>query len=347
MRPSFLLATVLGTLTLAAWTHAARAAPAISCPQPEFNFGEAESGLDVHGEFVIRNDGDAPLTISKVLPGCGCTTARMSTDIIAPGQQGVLSATVSLKLQKGAQRKEIVLASNDPKNPRTVVYLVGTATYPFSITPERLAFGPVDAHAGASRTIDLASGPKGKPIRVTALEVGDPNSVLAALEEVVAGESYRIRVTLKPPLSPGDFQSFVRVRTDNKNVPLVGVAITATVAGELAVAPGQLRVLDPKDKAGVTQYVVVKGASVKEFRILSVVSPDPSVKVDVLPIDAGTYRIRVANLFPTPSLEGKLLLINTDVPGMPVVRIPVRVVNQGHAPASVTATSMPAPAPGR
>lgn len=67
--------TALGMAMMLA-SQTAWAAPKIACPEPEFKFGEKESGLNVEASFVIRNEGDQPLQIGKVLPGCGCTSAK-------------------------------------------------------------------------------------------------------------------------------------------------------------------------------------------------------------------------------------------------------------------------------
>src|SRR5579884_1138275 len=151
---SVVVLTALSSLMLA---RNLQAAPKISCPDPEFKFGIVESGLDVQATFTIRNDGDEPLVVSKVLPGCGCTTARIADNTIQPGKETTINATLSLKLQKGDLRKEVVIDSNDPAVPRTVIYIVGTAVYPFTLNPEKMFFGPVDAHAGESRTIDVTA----------------------------------------------------------------------------------------------------------------------------------------------------------------------------------------------
>ena len=72
------------------------AAPKLACDEPEYRFGELDSSETVKHDFVIRNEGDEPLKITRVRPDCGCTLARLKDKTIAPGKQTSLSARLSL-----------------------------------------------------------------------------------------------------------------------------------------------------------------------------------------------------------------------------------------------------------
>ena len=72
--------------------------------------------------FVVRNDGDAPLTISRAYTTCGCTTAEVSADEIPPGK----AVTVELVFDAGFHdsagqtvRRGVILENNDPDQPQT------------------------------------------------------------------------------------------------------------------------------------------------------------------------------------------------------------------------------------
>ena len=65
-------------------------APHISFGEPEFDFGKIKANELVRHEFVFTNAGNGLLEISKVVPGCGCTTVTATNRPIAPGKTGVI-----------------------------------------------------------------------------------------------------------------------------------------------------------------------------------------------------------------------------------------------------------------
>ncbi len=306
------------------------AGPKIGSPQPEFDFGDRESGTNVTGTFKITNEGDEPLVISKLLPGCGCTSAKITQETIPPGGEATITAVLSLKFQKGAQRKNVVIKSNDPDNPNYTVYLVGRAVSPIRIEPDRLDLGEIDAHAGGVRTIELvAPGPE-KAFEITSVEVGDKESLAARFEEVEKGMAYRVHVTLSKEMTPGKYHSFVRIRTTNPQFNLIGVALTATVVGELTVEPSEIKIFDPKDSDGVARHIDVGPGKVSSFKVLGVQAPDPTLFTQVFEVD-GKYRVVIGGLKPSQEMEGKSIIIKTDVPQMSAIRIPIHVVKTGIA----------------
>lgn len=52
--------------------------------------GIAEADGRVSHDFTFTNTGDAPLLITDVICGCGCTSARWSAEAYAPGQSGIV-----------------------------------------------------------------------------------------------------------------------------------------------------------------------------------------------------------------------------------------------------------------
>ena len=57
------------------------------------NFGFLQLGIPASCSFTITNNGKKKVEIEKTWAGCGCTTPKISRNIIAPGQQAQLSVT--------------------------------------------------------------------------------------------------------------------------------------------------------------------------------------------------------------------------------------------------------------
>lgn len=66
----------------------------IEAPVVEHDFGTFKEGDgSVSHTFEIKNTGDAPLVITRVLSSCGCTTPSYSKEPIAPGKTGHIVVT--------------------------------------------------------------------------------------------------------------------------------------------------------------------------------------------------------------------------------------------------------------
>jgi hypothetical protein len=81
----------------------------------------------VRHDFVVRNTGAAPLLISDVVPGCGCSVATFPSQV-APGGEGVITLVVDLYREWAGHdvNKSAVVLTNDPASP--AVRLIMRAT---------------------------------------------------------------------------------------------------------------------------------------------------------------------------------------------------------------------------
>jgi hypothetical protein len=106
------------------------------------------------------------------------------------------------------------------------------------------------------------------------------------------------------------------------------------VATDLAATPEEI-VVAASTKGPVTRYIVVESPRNKFFEIKGVECPLPSVKVDVKRMETwGTakYGIEVSGLTPTSDLDSKALLVKTDMPSAPTLRIPLRISRPDTSP---------------
>jgi hypothetical protein len=100
--------------------------PKIEVPEKSFNFGLVGPYDVVEKEFIIRNTGEAPLTISRAYTTCGCTTAEISASVIPPGKV----ATVKLIFDAGYHdtsgqtvRRGLIIENNDPQRSQTEIWV--------------------------------------------------------------------------------------------------------------------------------------------------------------------------------------------------------------------------------
>lgn len=103
--------------------------PRIACDASELDFGNKSQTNIVRHAFVIKNEGQAPLTISRIHACCGANT-RLTTNSVSPQTNTVLELTLPLSGRSGPMHKSIYIHSNDPVNPIYQLKIKGNVVAP-------------------------------------------------------------------------------------------------------------------------------------------------------------------------------------------------------------------------
>ena len=130
------------------------ASPKIEVDKTTFDCGiVAEGKIDkLNARFVVKNVGDATLTISNVRPGCGCTVVKFDTTI-QPGKTGIISSTVNIaNYHAGAITKYMTVQSNASNSPSLQLSISATIKPVIDVSEQYLSLAP-----GKPHTIVLAS----------------------------------------------------------------------------------------------------------------------------------------------------------------------------------------------
>jgi len=101
-------------------------------PQPEiavseafFNFGSIGATEVARHDFIIANQGDAPLTIHRAYTTCGCTTAEFTSTVIPPGKVVVMTLVLDAgyhDVSGQTVRRGVIIENNDPNNPEIEIW---------------------------------------------------------------------------------------------------------------------------------------------------------------------------------------------------------------------------------
>jgi hypothetical protein len=299
-------------------------APIIFCEQPTFDFGAAESGQIITHEFVLTNRGTAQLDIGSVRPSCGCTVANISTQAVPPGGVARVTAQLNLAGRSGPQHKAITVDSNDPKQPQLTLMLSGNVADSILITPGQLIFGQLSHTSSTVAEVILSSG-NGQTFNITGVALAMPVFTTEVTPRE-AGKSYSITVRTKPPMTPGNYQSVMRISTDSPSKPAVDVLVAANVVGDLVVAPTEITLAEqPGQKA--TRFIVLRTSSGQPFAQPEVIAPDPGIGVQIFPFGINGYRVQLTNLPTEKAFDGKVITIRTAIESMKEITVPIRVLN--------------------
>ena len=299
-------------------------APRIACDESTFDFGTRDESEAVDHEFILRNTGTAPLAITQVRPGCGCTVAAWNSKTIEPGGQVALPARLKLQRMRGKQRKSIMVESNDPAQPFFRVWLTGTVSTELALEPSQVQLGDVSPTNPASQLVYLVSRVPGA--RITDVK-SDSNAFAAELLKEGEGDKRYsgIRVRTVPPLATGTHRGVLSVATDHPTATnRLTLTLSARVQGEVTGFPAQLTIRQKGD-ASAARAILIRPGTAKQFKILEVVPPVPEATATITAQGAGTYRIEIQNLKPSPEIDGKSVRILTDLTQMKEINVPIKV----------------------
>jgi hypothetical protein len=298
--------------------------PKIASDEPVFDFGLADNSQPIDHTFVIRNEGDTTLEISRVRPTCGCTVANITSKSLAPGETSEITTRLSLPGRTGRQTKILLVHSNDPDNPQYRLTLTGEMTTALQVEPVRHFIGQIQPGAKI-RVETRVTSTTDEPFSITGIEASVPD-MTAEVEAMEEGKSYRITTLAHAGDSPGLYQANLKILTDHPARKVIDIPINGQIVGDVLVAPQDIT-LSLQHETPVTRYIVLRPGTQPTFELVNVTTPDPDIKVNVFPFGENGYRIQLENITAQQDLDGKSVILTTSLPSSRELKVPFRIVN--------------------
>lgn len=189
-----------------------------------YNWGEVRlKDSPLKAKIKLTNVGTEELIIQNVKPSCGCTTAPLDKDKLAPGDTSTLE--VSMKISKGGRTmKNIRISSNDPDKPQENIRIQANVIELLSFVPSKyLRFK--DLEVGKESTTQLSIMNKDNtPVKITQENVSPENMIVVFKDSngnkmsgeasIAPGEKIDVIATVTPQ-SDGYFRATVDLKTDH------------------------------------------------------------------------------------------------------------------------------------
>ncbi|MCQ2287333.1 MAG: DUF1573 domain-containing protein [Bacteroidales bacterium] len=105
------------------------ASPKIVFEENVFNFDTIVQNCDGTHVFHFSNQGSVPLVISSAFSSCGCVVPEWPKEPISPNGQGEIKVKYNTS-KTGHFTKVIVVKSNDPASPKTILRINGVVIEP-------------------------------------------------------------------------------------------------------------------------------------------------------------------------------------------------------------------------
>lgn len=320
-----LCAVLLVATTLLAQAGQPKAVPV----EPIKDFGVVPKGETIVHDFVIRNEGDAPLQITDVRPACGCTVVDYDKTI-APGQTGKIHAEVDTATFNGAFAKSVGVFTNDPEHAMIELTVRAKAEPHISVKPGYARYIVVQGESKSGTIAQTLWAPDGTPFDVVKVESPYPFLAVTFREATpeervpdVQGKQWRVETTLSNDAPIGALADHFRITTNHPKQKLVAIPISGFVRPVLAVTPqkadfGTIELREPHNRT-----INVKNFATEPIKITGVEGTLPGLKTTVESLEEGReYAVRVT-LSPGMAkgpFDGKLT-IRTDSPKRPVIEI--------------------------
>lgn len=99
--------------------------PRIAIPNAFFDFGQIGAKAIVTRKFLVRNEGEAPLTISRAYTTCGCTTAEFTARVIPPGKLAMVTLTLNAgfhDVRGQTVKRGIIIENNDRRKSKAEIW---------------------------------------------------------------------------------------------------------------------------------------------------------------------------------------------------------------------------------
>jgi Protein of unknown function (DUF1573) len=167
--------------------------------------------------FKYENKGAKPINIKAVRTSCGCTTAALQKNDVAPGEKGEIVATLKIGDRTGLQKKTVTVETDDPQQPQTVLTLKANIAQLLELQP---AFVFWQSNEDPKPKTILAKA--GKDVTIKSLEVTssapelttkvEPGSTAGEFRIIVqpreTGHQVTANLTIKPDSSAGKAKVF-------------------------------------------------------------------------------------------------------------------------------------------
>jgi hypothetical protein len=233
---------------------AAATTAVITFESTAIDLGTVTKGEAAKKKITFTNTGTAPLTITNIKAGCGCTTIEGWEQTVAPGQRGSFEVRFDTARFIGQVSKNVDIESNAANG---VAHLtISTNIWsPVSVNPPFVAFGPVVRGTKLEPRVLEIVVTEPEPLNIGGFTCSNPyfKTEMKVLEE---GRRYALSVSV--PELGGDSQSGeIILALGHPKLKELKLSATISPVEPLVVQPQQLNISAATLQAAPTTSVTV------------------------------------------------------------------------------------------
>lgn len=271
-----------------------------------YHFGERSASDVVASVFTVRNEGQLPVRILGVSSTCGCTTAKIDGDVVAPGARLEIRVQITLEGRKGEQRFSLHVRTDDPDSAVLTVPIRGMVLEDIRMEPPRLLFRRETEGAPLQAALNITSVDR-LPFAITAVRVSD-DRLRVAWEPAEAG-SYRLTANLDEEQLGAGYEGLLTLETNHPRRPRIEIPVVAKGLSGILARPTVVE-LTASAPAPQRRVVLVFSPTHTAFTITALFAP-PGVDATVRTSAPHFHQVVLQGLTPSSALERTPLRVET------------------------------------
>jgi hypothetical protein len=255
--------------------------------------------------------------------------------MIEPGKNEEVAITLATGPRRGKLDRKITVMTNDRDNATVTLECEAVVLSALKCEPENVAFGPIRrGDTRAEKTVKITRGSAG-PIHPKLGQTGNPQ-ISAELREIEPGESYELHLVAQPPWpTSGALRANVPIETGIEKSPTENILVSGNVVPRAQVSPRQFT-LRPGSDSDLRLVARLNWDDNHPGKITEATVNDESLKVQVE--DQDNQQVIVLNVpagYTAPRPRGTQVMVTTDDPAVPSVRIPIFMMAATTGPSAV------------
>jgi len=283
-----------------------------------FDFGTISRGTKAEHRFAIKNIYQEDVHVAVVNSSCGCTSARISQQLLKKGEKADLVATVDTRNHSGRKDAVITVVFDSPFSAEVQIPVYVNISSNLDCQPDVIYFGSVSQGTAAKQEATVHYRGR-RDWQIVKTECANLHLQAQATEtgRTPGSIDYALSVTLNANAPLGYFQDQVVLVTNDPDPrsARVSISVQGKVQPVLSTSPPQLLMGIAIAGEAVTRNVVVKGGV--PFRIVSAQSNDARFQCKVSTESKPLHVIPVTFLSNEANAAGKAnakIQIETDLP---------------------------------
>jgi hypothetical protein len=205
--------------------------------ETQFAFGQVMMGTAVEHEFVLRNEGDAPLRIMGVRTTSSLLLSRMPAQI-TPKAEAKLRIQLDTSKLSGQFKGEIQVSLNDPAMPEAILLFEGRVIPPIELSPHPQFFVAGQRGERRQSAIEIINH-EPEPLRIESVD-HPLDRFTTKIETIREGQRYRLTLILNPA-GPGEKKTeTILVKTSSRTMPLLSIPAHTYLRERVYTFPGEV-----------------------------------------------------------------------------------------------------------
>lgn len=290
------------------------------------DFGVSPKGPVLVHYFRFTNTTNQPLTLGQPRVSCGCTSAAVSTNQVAPGETAAVIAymdTRRIPTPNVLKAVTVYVPFLGPTQEEVSLRVQTVCRDDLMMSPDTLAFGTLRKGQGGkvSTKVTFLSDPNWQVTESTSTGgyVGVKHKLESRNGSMV---TYDITATLDKDCPAGNWTADIYLKTSNPAVATLRIPVTVNVTAPVAVNPEAVQFGNLSLGNATKKRVILQSGT--PFKILEIKGADDQLGVKVESKEAKP--IHILTLSASPKAAGgfvRKLEIVTDNKEQPKVVIPV------------------------